>query len=168
MAKVSKERKIAYYIGMGMIVLGFILFISTFFDVARFMNNPFFGDISTNDSIIDTYTYRHHSHMGSGISFTKSVIGMVLIIAGFLIMNVGARGKAGSGLILDPQKAREDLKPFNEAKGGMISDVIRNIDLVDRIIQPNEGKEVVKIRCRSCKSLNDEDAKYCKKCGKEL
>ena len=71
MAKVSKERKIAYYIGMGMIVLGFILFISTFFNVARFMIIHF-GDISTNDSIIDTYT-RHHSHMGSGISFTKSV-----------------------------------------------------------------------------------------------
>ena len=36
MAKISKERKVTYYIGLGMIVLGFILFISTFFEAAGF------------------------------------------------------------------------------------------------------------------------------------
>ena len=34
--KISKERKVTYYIGLGMIVLGFILFISTFFEAAGF------------------------------------------------------------------------------------------------------------------------------------
>ena len=34
LAKISKERKVTYYIGLGMIVLGFILFISTFFEAA--------------------------------------------------------------------------------------------------------------------------------------
>jgi len=29
-------------------------------------------------------------------------------------------------------------------------------------------KEIVKIRCKECKSLNDEDVKLCKNCGKEL
>ena len=33
---------------------------------------------------------------------------------------------------------------------------------------PNESKEVIKVRCPSCKTLNDEDAKYCKKCGAQL
>ncbi len=136
MSKISKERKITYYIGMAMMVLGFILFISTFFDAASFMDAP--------------------------------LIGMLLMIAGAFVMNVGAKGKAGSGLILDPHKAREDLKPFSEAKGGMIEDVISNIDTVDKIIKSSEEKEVIKIRCRSCKTLNDEDAKYCKKCGKEI
>ena len=83
-------------------------------------------------------------------------------------MNIGAKGAAGSGLLLDPDKAREDLKPFNEAKGGMINDVISNIDVVDKIANTYEKKEVIKIRCRSCESLNDEDAKFCKGCGKEL
>lgn len=50
----------------------------------------------------------------------------------------------------------------------MIEDVISNIDTVDRIVKSNEGKEIIKIRCRSCNTLNDEDAKYCKECGKEL
>ncbi|MBE3101216.1 MAG: hypothetical protein IMZ47_02975 [Firmicutes bacterium] len=148
MGKISKERKITYYVGIGMMILGFILFISVFFTFASFMNNPFGGSGSP--------------------SVMNSVLGMVLIIAGSFVMNIGAKGAAGSGLLLDPDKAREDLKPFNEAKGGMINDVISNIDVVDKIANTYEKKEVIKIRCRSCESLNDEDAKFCKGCGKEL
>lgn len=152
MAKISNERKATYYIGMGMMILGFILFISVFFSVASFMNDPFGGSFGMNRAP----------------SFINPVIGMVLMIAGSVVMNIGAKGTAGSGIILDPEKAREDLKPFNEAKGGMINDVISNIDVVEKITNPKEEKEVVKIRCRSCGSLNDEDAKFCKSCGKEI
>lgn len=147
MAKISKERKATYYIGLGMIVLGFMLFISVFFSVASLMNDPFGG---------------------SDFSFARAPLGMVLMITGFFVMNIGARGAAGSGLMLDPEKAREDLKPFNEAKGGMINDVISTIDAVDKITKSHEEKQVIKIRCRSCGVLNDEDAKFCKACGKEL
>jgi hypothetical protein len=93
---------------------------------------------------------------------------MVLIIVGAIVMNIGARGAAGSGMLLDPDKAREDLKPFNEAKGGMINDVISNIDALDNVLKPKAEKEVIKIRCRGCSSLNDEDAKFCKSCGREI
>ena len=33
---------------------------------------------------------------------------------------------------------------------------------------PVESKEVVKVRCRACKALNDESSKTCKECGAEL
>ncbi|NLI60005.1 MAG: zinc ribbon domain-containing protein [Clostridiales bacterium] len=168
MAKISKERKVTYYIGMGLIVIGSILFISTFIEFAHFMRDPFSGGFSSGDSVIDTYTFRHHLHLGTGPSFARPVIGIVLVIGGIFLMNVGARGAAGSGLILDPDKAREDLKPFNEAKGGMVNDVISNIDLVDKITKPRDEKEVVKIRCKACGSLNDEDSNYCKGCGREV
>jgi hypothetical protein len=148
MAKISKERKATYYVGIGLVVIGFLLFISVFFFAAGFMNDPFSS--------------------GRTPPFSNAVIGMVLIIAGSLIMTIGAKGAAGSGLLLDPEKAREDLKPFNESKGKMINDVISNIDVVDRITRPQEEKEVIKIRCRSCGVLNDEDAKYCKGCAEEL
>ena len=147
MAKLTKERKVTYYIGTGMVVIGFILFISIFFSIANSMNNPF------------------------GIhnpSFANPIIGMVLMIAGAVVQNIGAKGAAGSGLILDPEKAREDLKPFNEARGKMINDTISNIDVIENITKPYEKQEVIKIRCRSCETLNDEDAKFCKSCGKEL
>lgn len=152
MSKISNERKATYYIGMGMMILGFILFISVFFSMAGFMSSP-------SDGVFG---------MGGGPSFGTPIIGMVLMISGSIVMKIGAKGAAGSGVILDPEKAREDLKPFNEAKGGMINDALSNIDVVDKITNPKEGKEVVKIRCRSCGSLNDEDAKYCKSCGKEI
>lgn len=148
MAKIKTERKVTYYIGIGMMALGFILFISVFFSAARFMDDPFGANSSP--------------------SFSNSVIGMVLMIAGSIVMNIGAKGAAGSGLLLDPEKAREDLKPFNEAKGGMINDVISNIDALDQITSSNEKREVIKIRCRSCAVLNDEDARFCKGCGREL
>lgn len=63
---------------------------------------------------------------------------------------------------------REDLKPFNEAKGEMINDMVSNIDAVNQLTKSHEEKEIIKIKCRSCGSLNDEDAKFCKCCGKEL
>jgi hypothetical protein len=155
MAKISSERKVTYYIGLGMMVVGFISFISVFFQAARFMNHPFGGSFGPGG-------------FGSGSSFTPAIVGFVLLAAGGMVMNIGARGAAGSGLILDPEKAREDLKPFTEATGGMINDVISNIDVVEKITKPHEEKEIVKIRCRECGSLNDEDARFCKKCGKEI
>lgn len=151
MSKISKGRKITYYIGIGMIVLGFMLFISVFFSFAGFISSP-------NSS----------PFTGGGPSFKNSVIGMVLIAAGFVVMNIGARGPAGSGVLLDPEKARENLKPFNEAKGGMINDVVSNIDAVQSITGHHQEKKEIKIKCRSCGTLNDEDAKYCKGCGEKL
>ena len=149
MSKLNNSRKVTYYIGMGMMILGFILFISVFFSFATLFTNP-------------------SSMFSTGFpSFSNAIFGMILIIVGQIVMNIGAKGAAGSGLILDPEQSREDLKPFNEAKGGMINDVISNIDVVDKFVNSSE-KEVIKVRCNSCKSLNDEDAKFCKTCGEKM
>lgn len=145
MSKLSQKRKATYYVGMGMMILGFILFISTFFTFASMFNNPF------------------SQSLGSFI--IKPVIGMLLMISGAIVMNLGAKGAAGSGIILDPEQAREDLRPFNEAKGGMINDVVSNIDVIDQFTSPRTTTEVIRIKCRSCGALNEEDAKYCKNCG---
>lgn len=149
MSKLNKSRKVTYYIGMGMMILGFVLFISVFFTFATAFNDPF--------SMLT----------GGAPSFSNSILGMILMITGGIVMNIGAKGAAGSGLILDPEQSREDLKPFNEARGGMINDVISNIDVVDKFVNSSE-KEVIKVRCSNCKALNDEDAKFCKECGNTL
>ncbi len=138
--EISKNRKTLYYVGNGITLIGIILFLSVFF--LAFMN-PFAMLNSVNP-------------MANGF------IGFVLIIIGVIISNIGARGVAGSGLILDPKQAREDLKPYSSQVGGMINDALEEVELI------SDSKEVVKIRCQSCKTLNDEDAKYCKKCGAEL
>jgi len=138
--EISKNRKTLYYVGNGISLIGFILFLSVFF--TAFLN-PF-------------------DMMSSSNPMANGFIGFILIIIGQSISILGARGLAGSGLLLDPKQAREDLKPYSSQVGGMINDALEEVDLL------NESKEVIKVRCPSCKTLNDEDAKYCKKCGAQL
>lgn len=138
--EISRNRKTLYYVGNGISLIGVILFLSVFF--VAFIN-PFAMFSSSNP-------------MANGF------IGFILIIIGQFTSILGAKGAAGSGLILDPKQARDDLKPYSSQVGGMLSDVLDEVDL------NKDTKEVIKIRCTSCKSLNDEDAKYCKKCGAEL
>lgn len=144
--KISNERKAIYYVGIGMIVLGFILFISVFFAGMGGME-PSFSSAPPDP-------------------FKRAVVGMICMVIGGIFTSIGSKGVAGSGIILDPEKAREDLKPFNSAKGEMINDVIENIDVVKNINHgQKEAKEIIKVRCRNCGELNDEDAKFCKNCG---
>lgn len=133
---IPEERKTLYYLGAGLMVIGFILFISVFFTIFR----------------------------GGPGSFTIGPIGFVLIIIGSVLRGIGARGLAGSGVVLDPQKAREDLEPYTRAGGGMIKDALEETGLT----RPDNYEPQVKVRCRSCQALNDETAKYCNQCGEEL
>lgn len=144
--KISDERKASYYIGMVLIVIGFILFISGFFT---------FG---SDDMFVQ----------GPSSFIAGPLAGMICIMVGSILRGIGEKGTAGSGLILDPEKAREDLKPHNLAKGKMINDAMENIDIVKNIGKTQEQKEIIKIRCKNCGGLNDEDAKFCKSCGKEI
>lgn len=147
--KISKERKTLYYIGLGLTVLGGILFISSFFTVFGDFNNPSFD-------------------MGMPSFFLRALIGMICMIIGSILMNVGAKGKAGSGLLLDPDKAREDLKPFSSAKGKMINDMADEVDFLKNRGEKSLEEEKIKIRCRECRGLNDEDSSFCKHCGARL
>ena len=86
-----------------------------------------------------------------------------MIAAGGFMRTVAVRGVAGSGMVLDPKKAREDLSPWSSMAGGIIKDALDETDLVSE-----KEKEVIKIRCTACLALNDEDATFCKKCGKKI
>ena len=37
-----------------------------------------------------------------------------------------------------------------------------------RVEQAAEAKQIVKVRCPDCRALNEEDAKFCKQCGRGL
>lgn len=102
----STERKAMYYVGMGLMVLGFLLFISTFISAALSFGD--FNDFGT----------RTRSMM------VRAVGGMVLLVVGAGLRNVGARGAAGSGVVLDPERFRSDLEPWSRAAGGMAKDAL--------------------------------------------
>lgn len=147
MAKhISEGRKIAYYIGMGLMVLGGILFVSTFVTFAMH-----FGDFSN-------FASNAKSEM------LRAFGGMAFLIVGGIIRGIGAQGLAGSGVVLDPDKARQDLEPYSRMAGGMVKDALEEADV-------NLGRrpeKVIMIKCPSCGKLNEEDSKFCQECGKQI
>lgn len=109
--QISDERKTMYYLGMALTGIGFLLFFSVFITGA--MN---FGNFNNFEGQVQSSMFR-------------AVGGMALIIIGGIVSSIGARGLAGSGVILDPEKAREDLEPYSRMAGGMVKDVLDEADI---------------------------------------
>jgi ribosomal protein L40E len=141
--QISSERKTLFYVGRALMGIGLVLFLSVFVTFA----------------FADPFAFPDSNPMA------PAIVGFIMIFIGTLISNVGAHGKAGSGMILDPEQAREDLKPFSRQAGGMLNDALDAADIKEHL---SVTKEIVKVRCRSCGELNDEDATYCKKCGARM
>jgi len=148
---ISSERKAAYYLGTALVVIGLLSFFSVF--VTGAMN---FGDFSNFEGKARS-------------SMTRALVGMGLLIAGGIVRTVGARGLAGSGVVLDPEQAREELEPYSRMAGGMAKDALDEAGLglgSKSDAESASGKEpVVMLRCTSCKKLNEEDSKFCQECG---
>ena len=137
--RVSSSRKGAYYLGGALTVVGFVLFFSIF--VTGMMD----------------------SGSGSPIGL-RAVLGMGMMITGAFVRSIGARGLAGSGVVLDPEQARRDLEPYSRMAGGMVKDALEeaDVDLGQR------SEAVVMLKCSACGHLNEEDSKFCQECGRPL
>ena len=103
---VSEGRKAIFVLGQIVFVLGILTFGSVF--VTGAMN---FGNFSDFDGQVRS----------SGI---RAVAGMAMFMTGAVLMGIGRAGLAGSGVVLDPQRAREDLEPWSRMAGGMVKDVL--------------------------------------------
>lgn len=146
--QIPPERKSLYYLGMILSGVGLLLFLSTF---VTFMAN--FGNF-------DNFEARARSE-----GF-RALGGMILLMIGGFLMNVGAKGWAGSGIVLDPEKGRKDMEPWSRMGGGMVQDALSEVEVVKKIGDRFEApKPQVKVRCQKCQTLNDETAKFCNQCG---
>jgi hypothetical protein len=148
--QLSSNRKGLYYAGLTLIATGVLLFLSTF--VTAISN---FGDFSNFDAIVRSTSYR-------------AVGGMVLTIVGTILASVAVKGLAGSGILLDPERARKDVEPWSRMAGGVVRDVLSETGLVRDDNEHATPEPQVKVRCQKCSALNDEDAKFCKQCGAAL
>ena len=147
--KISGGRKTAYYLGGLISLIGLLVFISIFVSTA--LN---FGNFDNFNSDASSFILR-------------AVVGMAMIIAGSVIRGIGARGLAGSGVVLDPEQAREELKPYSRMAGGMVKDVLEEAD-INLGGGGGEPQKVVVIKCRACGFLNEEDSKFCQECGDRM
>lgn len=149
--KIPPERQTLYYVGMGLSVLGFFSFISVFITGA--MN---FGNFHNFDGQVRSAAFR-------------AIGGMILMMVGNVLMGIAAKGLAGSGIVLDPEQARKDVEPWSRMTGGVLQDTLSEVDVVNKVVdQLQPGEQQIKVRCRSCKALNDENAKFCDQCGENL
>jgi hypothetical protein len=149
--QIPPERKTFYYVGMTLNVIGVLMFLSTF---VTFMAN--FGNFNNFEARARSDGFRAFG-------------GIALIMVGQIIMNIGARGWAGAGVILDPDQARKDVEPWSRMSGGVLQDTLSEVEVVKKLedrLEPPEPQ--IKVRCRQCQSLNDESAKFCNQCGSVL
>jgi hypothetical protein len=144
---ISPERKALYYAGMALRGVGILLFLSSFL-----VGLLHFGDFDNFES----------QARSAGL---RALGGIVLMMVGQFVQRVGSRGWAGSGLVLDPTAARKDLSPWSRMGGGILHDVLSEVQ--DGKEEPSKGDNppLVKVRCQSCQALNEETARYCNQCG---
>jgi hypothetical protein len=141
--KIPEERQAAYYIGGLMSLVGFILFMSGVFSgMASVSNAKPFQKVEGPNPVL-------------------FIVGFIMFGLGALIASIGAKGLAGSGVVLDPEKAREDLEPYSRQVGGMVKDALDEAG----VKVGGQPEKVVMIKCQSCGKLNEEDSKFCQECG---
>ncbi len=200
-AQISGERQGLYYGGMALTIVGLLMFLSVFLsgissfngargnserpvvwvspgseDVSQFrgpLGIPENAEIRTGPPGSGPSVGSSPSG-GSGLPNPLTALcGMGLIVVGGIMMSVGRAGLRGSGIVLDPQGAREDLKPWSHAAGGMLDDTLSASPLVNRALQnaasdAPRNEPQIRVRCGNCRALNDEDAKFCDECGAKL
>lgn len=151
--QISPERKGLYSFGLVLQIIGGCLFAIPFIAVITTMISAAGGGPDNIQAV--------------PIAFGVGFIGFAFIGVGGGIRKVAARGVAGSGLVLDPEKAREDLKPWTGMAGGMVKDVLDEADIKVGS-GSSEPEKVIMIKCRECGKLNEEDSKFCQECGKTI
>ena len=95
----------------------------------------------------------------------RAIGGMALLIVGGIVRGIGAKGLAGSGTVLDPKQARDDLEPYSRMAGGMLKDALDEAGVSGRKPEP---ERVIMVKCPACGKLNQEDSKFCQECGRKL
>ncbi|QEL15284.1 hypothetical protein [Limnoglobus roseus] len=149
---IPPDRQAMYYGGMVLSGLGLLLFLSNFCVIASLADR---GHVSVPSV---------SSGPSFGGFFARGLGGMLLMAAGRGLTAVGQSGWAGAGVVLNPQQARKDLEPMNRAAGGLLNDVLEEVDA----LKASPAEPTVKVRCRACRALNDEAAKFCDQCGKAM
>ena len=157
-----------YYGGMALIAAGILLFVSTFFlgPSVGGRHGPEPGDPDFWEHAQD-----RHEQFGRGVhsAMVRAFTGMGLAVVGGVLMRVGARGAAGSGMVLNPEKARQDLEPWSRMGGGVMQDALSEVASVKKLEEERgRPQPQTKVRCQKCRGLNDETAKYCNQCGASI
>lgn len=127
--QISPERKAVYYSGMFVCAIGVLTIALNMIGLMRdgerrmneFRSNPFQMLPLSGQGAEGS---RSPAPLQDSSRFLYFGLGMGLIVVGFIMMSVGARGPASTGLILDPERQREETEPWVRMAGGMVKDAL--------------------------------------------
>ena len=142
--QVSLGRKIAFYLGYLLMAAGVILSLSAFLT----------GLPGTPSRL--------------GFLALRFLGGAALIVLGWGMRRIAIRGLAGSLLILDPPRARDDLEPWSRAAGGLLDAALSEVRALKDAGRRSEAGAEARMRCPRCETSNEADARHCKRCGAEF
>jgi len=172
--QISPERQSLFTFGTVLMAIGLIVIVVAFIGFVTSSQNAVGGSgPSFNVTMVDGQPVSQLAQRSTNDPFDwliACVVGMVITTAGGSMRHLAARGVAGSGLVLDPERARGDLEPWARMGGGLLKDAIEESGLpVGRNAPGASATEPdVKVRCPKCRALNDESAKFCGQCAAPL
>jgi hypothetical protein len=143
-------RKAAYYLGTLMMVAGFLIAFGSFIPAFAIFGSTqdFVGQTMSGASRgkpPDTSAVTGFMRQVTGsvaYSVGLALGGTALIIVGAFIRRTGSHGLAGSGLVLDPRRAREDVKPWSQMQGGVLRDTIDAAGLGGTVRRPGSAADL--------------------------
>lgn len=160
---ISPTRKLAFYSGILLQIVGFLLVFSIFLSVSGNFGQFFPDEIHVFDDPLGLSGIQSPESRQRAVML-KFFGSMVCVGAGTLLYRLGARGLAGAGVVLDPHQARADLEPYSRMAGGMVRDALDEAKLPAGV----GPTQVVMVRCRACGGLSQETARFCQECGGKL
>ena len=142
--QISEDRQLMYYLGMALSAIGVLVFFSTFFVMFSPQRQPVEiqvfpsserGLIERNRDILGIPRETTFARAPEPAQiFTRALSGMALMALGGFLMSIGEKGLAGSGVVLNPHQAREDLKPWSQMAGGMFEDALSQSQSVTKAL----------------------------------
>jgi hypothetical protein len=130
--RIGGGRKTAYYVGMLMMVAGFVTVFASFLPAFSIFGaaTDFAGSAVSGasrgagpDARAVTGFMGQVQHQVAR-TFGLTIGGTALIVVGALVRRAGSHGLAGAGVVLDPKRAREDVRPWSEMQGGVLRDTL--------------------------------------------
>lgn len=144
--RISDGRKALFYAGFAISGIGLLLFLSVFLSVFMGVIQAQ-GDRFPGDLLSDPF--------GKVFGFAgRAFGGMALLVIGQLMRRIGQRGMAGSGLILDPERARRDVEPWSRMAGGMLADGLDGAGI--KLDSSTKDEPDFAERLRKLKALHEE------------
>jgi len=157
-----KKRRILSVIGILLIIIGIILASIRAYHLGYHSMNFF------------NLSFDEHSYY-STVGFAFLAPGMFMILPGLFLLSVANMGKMARFTYEEGGRAMS--KVSNKAIDGYGRVIGKSTEAMAKWVRSAGGinldidtnkEQVIKVRCRACDTLNDENAKFCDECGQPI